>query len=123
MRTISSITLVLFTSLLAAGCVATDEPTDRAGDAVSETTAAIDLTPVPLCPDQHDRLRYPPSSCSVNGHDGLQTCTDHITFHYKAVFKVPTTFPPSGPDYDCVLTDTDVTTTCTQCTEIVVHIP
>jgi hypothetical protein len=121
MRTISSITLALFTSLLAAGCVATDEPADRAGDAVSEIAASIDVTPVLLCPDQHDRLRYPPSSCSVNGHDGLQTCTDHITFHYVAVFRVPT-FPP-GPSYDCVLTGTDVTTTCTQCTEIVVHIP
>jgi len=112
---LSSTTLVLFTSVLAGGCLsAADDPDD---DHVDEAQSA-EIVAVPLCPDVTKKLVLPPQSCIVHGEAGLRTCTDHITFHYVPVFSLPTGGFPPDIDFTCKLTGTDVTTTCGPCVAI-----
>jgi hypothetical protein len=107
--------LALFTSLLA-GCVTSgttddDSTADPAEPEVGEVQAADIVVgdPVPLCPDKHAKLILPPQACVTHGEPGTRICTDHITFHYGLKLKPP----PGG--FECVLVDTDVTTTCGPC--------
>jgi hypothetical protein len=119
MRTILSITLALFTSTLVAGCVASpDDPADPGDEQVAEVQSA-EVVAVPFCADVHKNLMYPHACWLPNGHDGIQTCTDHITFHYVPVFGGG--FPPPPPT--CKLTGTDVWTSCGPCVDIELPLP
>jgi hypothetical protein len=114
MRTLTSITLALFTSVLTSGCL-TPQDDPAAGDGEIQS-AELTATPEPVCPDKHAQLLGQSRSCILHdGTTGIRLCTDHITFHY---------FPrwdgiPPNETLTCVATGTDVTTTCGPCQAIV----
>jgi hypothetical protein len=112
MRTLSSITLALFTSLLAGGCLA--PAGDPADDDLQAHAADLTTTPAPRCPDTHADLPAPSRSCTLHdGSAGVRLCVDHLTIHYVPLIGGP-------PDFKltCVQSGTDVTTTCGPCAAI-----
>lgn len=118
MRTFTTLILALSTAVLAACVAQDDEPTaDSTDGAQTSVVESNEIVAVPLCPDVKKKLILPPQSCWTPDGEGIRTCTDHITFHYVPVFSLPTGFPPVG-SFECKLTGTDVTTTCTPCVRI-----
>ena len=119
MRTFTSITLALFTSVLTGGCLAPQDDPAAGGQEIQ--SAELTATPEPVWSTDDGRVRVlellgQSRSCTLHdGTAGIRLCTDHITFHY---------FPrwdgiPPNETLTCVATGTDVTTTCGPCQAIV----
>lgn len=113
MRILSSITITGLFTLFAAGCVA---PADEPSDDVATAATELDVTPSPLCPDDHFVLPIIPQSCRLpDGTPGQRNCEDHVTIHYSVNFS-----QPPGHGFTCVESSTDRTTTCGACQSILV---
>jgi hypothetical protein len=109
--------LLLTTACLSlfGGCVEPidEDPAQALGEVeTAEVESAIEVTPVPLCPDLVLRLRYS-EECFTPRGEGLRECTDTITTHRTPVFKIT--------GIECKTTDTTVTTSCGLC--VVLDLP